>query len=168
MLVEVVVVAVCLASMVVWHGSVVGETAVPVAKLDSECRMGKLVAAAAAAPVRPEAAPVAKLAVAKASPVARAAVAKLVRRDTAPVAKLAAKLAERAVAKFAVAKFAVAKGVAVLDVAIVRRASAVAPFAMQHSSPPNKPPQSLQPFFVELPGALSSCVLYGLGCLLLF
>ena len=81
----------------------------------------------------------AKLAVAKASPVARAAVAKLVRRDTAPVAKLAAKLAERAVAKFAVAKFAVAKGVAVLDVAIVVR-RAVAPCAMQHSSPENKLP----------------------------
>ena len=31
-----------------------------------------------------------------------------------------------------------------------------------------RPCASLQPFFVELPCALSSCVLYGLGCLLLF
>ena len=112
--------------------------AAPVAKLDSECRMVKLVAGAAAAPVRPEAAPVAKLAVvANASPVARAAVGKLVGRDTAPVTKVAAKLAEGAVAKFAVAKFALTKEIAVLDVAIVA-GRAVAPPAMQHSSPANK------------------------------
>ena len=64
--------------------------------------------------MRREAAPVAKLAVAK--------LAELVSREAAPVAKLAvAKLAERAVAKFAVAKFAVAKGVAVLVVSAWQR-----------------------------------------------
>ena len=91
MLVVVVVVAACLASMVVWQCSAVREAAVPVAKLA-----------------------VAELAVAKLA-VAKFAVAKLA-----------------AAAALAVAS-PVAKGVAVLDVAIVRRASAVAHFAMRMS-----------------------------------
>ena len=110
MLVEVVVVAVGIASMV------------------------KLVAAAAA-PVRREAAPVAKL-VAKAT---GAAVTKLVRRETAPVAQLAVtKLAEvmsrEDAPKFAGTKLAAASSSPVpksIDVAIVRRASAVARLSLQ-------------------------------------